>query len=262
MSVFDDALALRAIDAGLWLAFADPRYEARTGMFGGWTAAVLLGAVLLEADAQFIPCALTINYIQRIEPGGDVFIRVKRTGGSRSIQHWQAEILEAAAGPPLAQAMLVLAARRETDGHTEPVMPVAPEPDTLEDFFPPFRGNKIALTKPVHGYPPFARDSTASAAWVREIGGRKLDYVQLAFLADLYPPRPFFWSAEARPYATMSLSVYFHATQQEIEAAGADFILTEAIGTRGGDSISGQRARLWSRGGALLATTEQLGWFR
>ena len=109
---------------------------------------------------------------------------------------------------------------------------------------------------------PFARSNTVSVAWAREFSGRKLDHVQLAFLADLYPPRPFFWSADPRLYATMSLSVYFHATQAEIEAVGADFILTEAIGTRGGHSISGQQARLWSRDGKLLATTEQLGWFR
>lgn len=32
--------------------------------------------------------------------------------------------------------------------------------------------------------------------------------------------------------------------------------------TRGERSTSGQRARLWSRPGALLATTEQLCWYR
>jgi acyl-CoA thioesterase len=262
MSEFDDAVALRAIEAGLWLAVADPRYEARTGMFGGWTAAVLLRAVLLEADPHFTPCAMTINYIQKIEPGSNVFIRARRMGGSRSIQHWQAEVLQAAAGPALAQAMLVLAARPETDGRTEPAMPDVTAPERLEDYYLPFPAGQIALKKPVYGYPPFARGSTASAAWVREFSGRKLDYVQLAFLSDLYPPRPFFWSAAARPYATMSLSVYFHATQAEIELIGTDFILNEAVGTRGGDAISGQQARLWSRDGKLLLTTEQLGWFR
>ena len=60
----------------------------------------------------------------------------------------------------------------------------------------------------------------------------------------------------------LSLSVYCHATQAEIEAVGEDFILNEAIGTRGEQATSGQQARLWSRDGKLLATTEQLGWFR
>lgn len=262
MSEFDDALALRPVAAGHWLAFAAPRYEARTGMFGGWTAAVLLRAVMLQTDPQFTPSALTLNYIQKIEPGRDVFIRVNYIGGSRSIQHWQADVLQTAAGPTLAHALLVFAARRETDGNTEPTMPDVPDPDTLEDFFPPFVGGKIALTRPVYGYPPIARSNTVSMAWAREFTGRKLDHVQLAFLCDLYPPRPFFWSTTPRLYATMSLSVYFYAMQAEIEAVGTDFILTEAIGTRGEHSTSGQQARLWSRAGKLLATTEQLGWFR
>jgi len=262
MSQFDDALALRLTEEGLWSGFPDPRYEAMTGMYGGWTAAVLLRAVMLAADPQFTPSALTINYIQKIEPGRDVFIRVRCIGGSRSIQHWQAEVVHEAAGPVLAHALLVLAARRDTDGHTEPSMPEVPDPETLEDFYPPFPGGKIATKRPVYGYPPFARSDTASMAWVREFAGRKLDHLQLAFLSDLYPPRPFFWNAAPRPYATMSLSVYFHATPAEIEAVGADFILNEAIGTRGEQSTSGQQARLWNRGGKLLATTEQLGWFR
>jgi len=72
MSQFDDALALRLIEEGLWLGFADPRYEAMTGMYGGWTAAELLRAVMLAADPLYTPCALTINFIQKVEPGKDV----------------------------------------------------------------------------------------------------------------------------------------------------------------------------------------------
>ena len=60
----------------------------------------------------------------------------------------------------------------------------------------------------------------------------------------------------------MTLSIYFHATQGEIEAVGEDYLLNEAIGTRGEYSTSGQQARFWSRAGKLLLTTEQLGWFR
>jgi acyl-CoA thioesterase len=262
MSQFDDALALRKTEEGLWSGFADPRYEAMTGMYGGWTAAVLLRAVMLQVDPPHTPSALTINYIQKIEPDREVFIRVRYIGGSRSIQHWQAEVLHEAAGPVLAYAMLVLASRRDIDGHTEPSMPTAPDPESLEDFFLPFTRNNFAVKRLVHGYPPFARSDTTSVEWVREFTGRRLDYVQLAFLSDLYLPRPFFWSADPRPYATMSMSVYFLATEVEIHSVGADFILNEAIGTRGEQSTSGQQARLWSRDGKLLATTEQLGWFR
>jgi acyl-CoA thioesterase len=99
-------------------------------------------------------------------------------------------------------------------------------------------------------------------AWVRETSGRSVDYVQLAFLSDCYSPRCCYWSAGPRPMATMTLSVYFHATNQEIEAVGHDYVLIEATGTKGETSTSGQQARLWSKQGSLLTTTEQLCWYR
>src|SRR5579864_671032 len=63
ISDLDEALALRAAGSGSWLAFADPRYESINAMFGGWTAAIALHAVLLSAQGTAQPSALTINYI-------------------------------------------------------------------------------------------------------------------------------------------------------------------------------------------------------
>lgn len=48
MSQFDEALSLRLTEQGIWSGFADPQYEAMTGMYGGWTAAILLRAVMLQ----------------------------------------------------------------------------------------------------------------------------------------------------------------------------------------------------------------------
>ena len=98
--------------------------------------------------------------------------------------------------------------------------------------------------------------------WTKEMSGRTIDHVQLAFLSDAYAPRSFYWSDGPGPSATITLSTYFHGTVDEITAIGDDYVLTEATGTRGVESTSGQQARLWSRGGALIATTEQLAWYR
>lgn len=77
-----------------------------------------------------------------------------------------------------------------------------------------------------------------------------------------YAPRSFYWAEGPRPSATVTLSVYFHGTPAEIAAVGDGCVLNEAVGTRGATSTSGQFARLWRRDGVLLATTEQLCWFR
>ena len=58
------------------------------------------------------------------------------------------------------------------------------------------------------------------------------------------------------------MSVYFHATADEIAAVGDDYILNEATGTRAEHSTSGQQANLWRSDGTLLITTEQLCWYR
>jgi len=63
-------------------------------------------------------------------------------------------------------------------------------------------------------------------------------------------------------HATITMSVYFHATQQEMEDMGDDFVLAPACGTRAVQSTAGSQAQLWSPKGALLATTEQVCWFK
>ena len=257
-----EALALRPTGDGHRLAFADPRYQSTNETFGGWTAAVALRGAMQSGDEAATPSAITINFVRLVESGTEVLVRVHLVGGGRSIQHWRAEVVSAEDEGLLAYAMIVLSERRTSDGVTQPVMPDVPQPESLEEIHPPGTQGKRASVRPVFGYPPFGRDSTRSSSWVRDMTGRPVDHLQLAFLADAYAPRAFHWSDGPRPSATITYSVYFHGTREEIAAVGDDYLLNEATGTRGADSTSGQQARLWSRKGDLLATSEQLHWFR
>ena len=231
-------------------------------MFGGWTAAVALKAVLASsANDDARPSALTINFIERVIPDTEVLIRTEHLGGGRSIAHWRADVLDSE-GRLLGLAMALLTIRRPTDGHTEPSTPEVPVPESLEPFWPPSPQGQRTEIRPITGNPPVNQMTTSSLSWVRDTSGRQVDHLQLTHLADAYAPRCWFWSRDPRPNATMTLSVYFHGTDEEIGAVGDDYVLNEAIGTRGAESTSGQQARLWSRKGALLATTEQLTWYR
>ena len=49
MAHLDAALALEPDGDGRWRAHADPDHESISSMFGGWTAAVLLHAVVATA---------------------------------------------------------------------------------------------------------------------------------------------------------------------------------------------------------------------
>ncbi len=261
MSDLEEALTLRDGD-GCCTAFADPRYESLNAMFGGWTTAVALGATLKSADNGARPSAITINFVDRVESGNDVHLHTRRVGGSRSVEHYLTELSAAEDNRTLAVATVVLSSRRATDGHTQPSMPDAPDPESLEEFHPPGPEGGRAMVRPITGHPPRHHVDTRSTAWVREMTGRRVDHLQLAFLADQFEPRPFFWSEDPRPSATLCMTVYFHATDEELEGVGDDYVLSEATGSRGASSTSGQHARIWSRSGVLLATSEQLCWYR
>jgi acyl-CoA thioesterase len=260
MITLADSLALHATGEGAWRAFSDPQNEANTGMFGGWTAALLLKSVLADARAEGEPAAMTVSYVNRVSPGRELAITSASMGGGRSVMTWRADMRRDGDEALLASASVLLANRRQSEGFTEWAFPEAPVPEDLPMIHPPatfgqfvdMRMNKI----------PFGQPNTHSVQWVRERTGHSVDHVLLAYLADCYPPRILYRSAGPRPSSTLAMSVYFYASADELAAVGDDFMLSEAVGTRAEGSIVGSQLRLWSRSGSLLATSEQLCWFK
>ena len=232
-------------------------------MFGGWTVAVALQAVSESAAGASTPCAITVNFINKIEAGANLLIRSWRVGGGRSVSHWQVELMSEDQQTPLAGAAAVLAERRNSDEKLDVSMPNAPDPESLEVVHPaPGTNGERCAMRPIEGFPFFGRSTTYSTAWVRETSGRPVDHLQLAFLSDFRAPRSYFWSDGPRPSATLSLSVYFHATDEELAKVGDDDLLSEGFGVRGVQSTSEEHLRLWSRSGALLASSVQMAWYR
>jgi acyl-CoA thioesterase len=259
----EQALALDRVDDRHWSVTADPDHVSVNAMYGGWTVGVMLGAVeQAAAHHDVTPSAITANFVRRIEPGSHLDISVRGLGGSRSISHWLVEMTSSEAEGTLATASVVLSAPRPSDSHLEAVMPDGPDPETLGVFHPPGSQGDQVVMRPITGFPPYGRTDTRSTAWVRDISHRRIDYRQLAYLSDLRAPRSFHWSDGPRPSATMTLSVYFHATEDEVARVGDDYLLSEAFGVRGSWSTSEEHLRLWSPDGELLATSEQLARYR
>jgi acyl-CoA thioesterase len=246
---------------GSWAGYSDPRYEGLTGMFGGWTAALLLRAILNDNRASGDPAALSVNFSARLPAGRDLNITSEPIAGGRRVQHWSVHLTDNS-GASLAHASVILSERPESGEFIEPMMPTAPEPTTLQISRPPGAVGAFVETRPVFGLPPFGRRETRSVHWVRETSGRTMDAVQIVFLWDITAPRSMYLAQLPAANATLTMSVYFLATLDEICAIGDDFILNETIGTRAAGSLAGQRSYLWTRHRVLLATTEQLSWFR
>lgn len=258
----ENALRLEPVEQGLFRATASVDYEANTGMFGGLTACLLLNAVLQDERVQGTPSALTVNYVKRITPGNELHLRTTPIGGGRSISHWRAEIYELDGNEVLAYASVIMAQRRESTTFVEWTMPKAPAPGANSQFSPPGTFGQQMQISPISGFPPFNQPSSESMSWVKEKSGRAMDALQLTYLSDVYPPRIWYAGTAPRPSATLTLSVYFHATSEEMAAVGDDYVLSHVTGTRGEHSTMASKARLWSPNGQLLATTEQLCWFK
>lgn len=262
MTALDASLALAAVGPGVLRARADPAYEANTGMFGGWTAALLLKSVVDDPQADGSASALTVSYISRTPPGSALTLRPERIGGGRSIAHWRSLLFVDGEAAPVAAAAIVLSNRRESVGFNERKMPPAPAPDTLADVRPPASFGQSTAVRYAIGGVPFNQPTTRSLAWQREMSGRRIDAVGLAYLSDVGWPRVFATGSAPRASSTITMSVYFHATGAELDDVGDDWVLCDMIGTRIESSTVGSKADLWSKDGKLLATTEQLCWFR
>lgn len=265
MGDLETALKLHAAGDGQWRGRADPAYEAMVGMYGGMSAALILKAVVSEPSVQGAASALSVNFVRSVPPGSEIVVRTQPLGGSRSVQNWLAQLSLAGSSDVCVTASVVTTARRESDGFVQPTMPVVPPPEDLDVFYPPGTFGQQSPVRVALGA-AFDKGShlgqTHSAAWIREVSGRALDAVQVAYLCDNYAPRAFYLGKGPRPSATIVYSVYFVATADELAEVGDDFTLIEAIGAGAAHATVGSRVNLWTRSGKLLATSEQLCWFK
>lgn len=270
---FDKALALQHSDiqAGLFTGATSPDYWNMVGPFGGTTAAIVLQAVLSHPDLLGLPISLTVNYAAAIEAGAfEVLATPVRT--NRSTQHWTIQITQAGANGQRqvnTTATVVTAARRETWGTSDQLMPEVPKPEAVQRFSMGPSG--VAWMgqyemRPVSGVIPSKWDGggegSESVVWLRDAQPRVLDFAALASLSDMFYPR--IWARRAKhvPAGTVSITTYFHAGPDELAAVGTGYLLGRAVGQRFFNGFFDQAAQLWSESGVLLATSSQIVYYK
>lgn len=262
---FDAAVALAPAEDGRLRGRTTPEYANMVGPFGGVTAATLLQAVLQHPDRLGDPLSLTVNYAGPIADGEfDISARPVRT--NRTNQHWILELTQD--GVTATTATAVFGTRRDTWTDTELTMPAAPPPESVpESGLPEFivwarnyemRFLQGAVPTEETGETP---DST-STLWLRDAPARPLSFPRLASMCDVFYPRVFLRRGQYMAAGTVSLTSYFHATAEELAAHGDDYVLATARTHRFSPGYFDQTAHLWSRGGALLASTHQLVYFK
>jgi len=266
----DAALQLRWQEEGLVGLATDANYWNTAGPFGGWLLAAGIKAVLTDPRAKGTPVEAHARFLAAPK-SGELELRIDLQSQGRSVGFWHVAIWQhQARGPRLcAEISVILAEERETAHLTAAVMPKAPHPDTLHTA--DTRRSSLSWLRRydfryVYGAPFKMRVGEPNAArlesllWIRDADGRAHDWIGLAAFADVPAPRPFLIQHDPSPVATVSLSLYFHADEGTVRAAGA-WLLLKITGKTMGRGFFDHAVEIWSGEGTLLASSTQLAWF-
>lgn len=265
---FDQSIALSPVSAHRFSGQTCPAYANMVGPFGGTTAAVMLNAVLQHPSREGEPIALTVNFAGPVADG--VFeIEALPVRTNRSTQHWVLRLEQG--GAVCATGSAVFAQRRQTWSAPEAQPPQdMPPADTLPRS--PLRGGAPAWVRAYDmrfapGEAAFHLDGqeqadSRSRLWVRDEPPRPLDHASLAALCDSFFPRIFVRRRRLALIGTVSLTSYFHADSALLAAQGEQHLLATARALNFRDGYFDQSAELWGHGGALLASTHQIVYYK
>jgi acyl-coenzyme A thioesterase PaaI-like protein len=258
------AMSLTPVAPGRWTTIAAPEWSnPGGGLWGGYAIGLCIRVLEAEPDAVGEALSLTVTYAAPLA-AGDLDVRTRRLRQGGSIGVWEVQIHPAGSDEIGVHAVVILARRPQTPPFAFAAMPKAPAP---EDLPSPDTGGSLHYgavafeRRSLEGFPPAPGASSRSLAWVRSRRG-PMDKALLGMVTDNSAPRAMYALGPMINTTTLSLTVYLHATTEELAAIGDDFILVECEGRVGGGGASDERSSYWSRAGKLLATSEQLAWYR
>jgi hypothetical protein len=264
MAVYEHARIERSGEK-TYSAHTDPVYWNAVGPFGGWLAAVFLRCTNLETGDVGDPLTFSINFAGAMQPGAFT-VRLRSLRTNRSTSFWSTELLQTQDGVEVlcAFATIVIARRRETPAFAETIAPEAAPPEGLHRFsaraglsFLQRLDLRFAGGGPVSNSP-----DRKVVMWARSLDATSMDYETLTTLCDAGLPHIFVRLKRPVPVSSVTLNVFYHATRDDLVPIGEDFLLTESRMRAAGHGFFDEATSVWSRAGKLLATTEQVVWFK
>lgn len=261
---FDRETALIPLDDDNYTIEASEVYRNPTGMaFGGWDAAITAKAVKMHGECNSRLISQSTTFLAGIGPG-EVSVSVRLIRSGSSTQFWRVELSQ---NNQVAIASdVVTSNRRETELSYQLDMPETAAPQdcvNLGDVNPMAPGWIETFDQKIAKGRPFSINETPEAlVWIKETDDRPIDRVGLFSICDTPMPRTFFVSDEPRFGSTVSMSTYIYASDDDLAEAGADYLLLRVDGSIVRNSKTDSRVDLWSSKGTLLATSNQIGFFR
>ncbi len=267
----DDALLLETTsEPGVYTGRTTGEYWNMVGPFGGITAATMLQAVLKHPLLLGEPLSLTVNFAAAVSEGAFT-INATPVRTNRSTQHWLLTLEQADATGAVVittTGTAVTAARRETWSLSDTPMPVVARPEECERAAPAFRSQWLSAyeMRPVSGNLPTvwddSGDTSLSQLWVRDVPERPLDFAALAAASDVFFPRIWLRRARQVPAGTVSITTYFHANSAQLAQTGSGYLFAQARAQEFRNGFNDQTAQLWNADGLMLATTNQIVYYK
>jgi len=260
------AIPITAVAPGRWTTVAGPEWSnPGGGLWGGYAIGLCVRVLEAEPEAVGEALSLTLTYAAGL-PSGELDIRTRRLRQGGSVGVWEVELLAAGSDQVGVHGVVTLARRPNTPDFAFAKMPAAPDPESLLSLEPPNEavrhyGASAFERRALEGFPLKPSGDSRSLTWVRSRRG-PLDKALLGMITDNSAPRAMYALGPTIMTTTLSLTVYLHATVEELAEVGDDFILVECEGRVGGGGASDERSSYWRRDGKLLATSEQLAWYR
>ncbi len=273
----DEAVALRVLqgpDAAtgevVWQGQTHPGYANMVGPYGGVTAAQVLASVMQHPQLLGTPVALTVNYAAALAYG-DFTVRTRPVRTNRSTQHWLVLISQIDASGQSQEVIsgtVMTAARRTTYSSMERAIPDVTDAThwVTRNVKNPMewlnRYDQRVVDGDFHSAWDGSEHDSQSTLWMRDEPARPLDFVGLTGLADVFYPRIWRRRALRVPAGTVSMTVYYHADAEKLAQTGTRHLLGRARMQAAFNGYCDQTAVLWSPDGEVLATTQQLLYFK
>nr|QQZ51430.1 thioesterase family protein [Phenylobacterium glaciei] len=230
-----DSIALTPVSPGRWTTFAGPGWQnPGGGLWGGYAIGLFIKVLEAEPEAVGEALSLTLTYAAALP-------RARWTsahGGCArgSIGVWEVELLAAGSDQVGVHGMVTMAKRPETPAFAFATMPDAPSPESLPSpehpGTPLHYGAQAFERRGQDIFPPQVSGDSRSLVWVRSRRA-PWDKALLGMVTDNSAPRAMYALGRTINNTTLSLTVYLHATTEELAQVGDDFILVECEGRVG-----------------------------
>lgn len=262
--LFDRETALIPLEEDSYSIEASDVYRNPTGSaFGGWVAGVCARAVDMHPKRSGPIVSQQTNFLSGVG-AGEVTIRVNLLKSGATTQFWRVELFQNEA--IVIAADIVSSSRKPTDIDYQVELPTSktPEESIALPSVNPMAPQWVTSydQRIAKGIPFKVNDTPEALVWIKEADGRPVDRVSLFSICDTPMPRTFFITDQFRPGSTVSMATYIYASEEDLADAGSDYLLLRVNGATVRNSACDSRVELWSRKGILLATSNQIGFFR